>query len=303
MQRDEIERAVRDAVLELRPQAVVIYKGAAMRPRQLREIQSREIPVINVFPDYSPHAYGSDIKEAMGLYDLVISTKPFHPHVWHSLYGYNNPCVFVPHGYDPTVHLWMDPSPAQRYDVAMCCSWRPEYGKLMRVFAEELRDNRLSVAIAGSGWPEHRKELPEYWELAGPKVGRAYGQFLRSARIAIAPVNREVIIEGVRQPGDEDTTRTYELAAAYCFFLHQRTEFVRSVYDEEAEVPLWHDAVELVGLVQRWLPDEMGRRALAARSHARAVPAYSIPERAKCVLSHIERVIELQGALGKRGRE
>jgi spore maturation protein CgeB len=276
-----------------RPDVVVVYKGSGIDASLVQEIRSSGSPVINVFPDYSPHAFGRQLQEAMGYYDLVISTKPFHPQLWHSVYGYRNPCVFVPHGYDPKIHYWADPSPSQSYDVVLCGTWRPEYHRLMRSSADAIGDDRISVAIAGSGWPAHRDQLPRHWHYVGPMMGQAYAEFLRSAKIAIAPVNREVVIRGVTQPGDEDSTRTYELAAAHCFFLHQRTDYVATVYDETNEVPLWGNATELACLVHRWLPDDLGRRSMAARAHTRAVPAYSILQRAGSVLKHIEQLIEV----------
>ncbi|MEN3352129.1 MAG: hypothetical protein V7640_287, partial [Betaproteobacteria bacterium] len=130
-----------------------------------------------------------------------------------------------------------------------------------------------------------------HWQFTEALLGRAYGEFLRAAKIAIAPVTRELLIGGVKQPGDEETTRTYELAAANCFFLHQRTDYVATVYDEHTEVPLWREAAEIAELVRRWLPDPEGRRAMAARAHARAVPAYSIPARAREVLGHVRDVV------------
>ncbi len=296
LQRRKLESAVLRAMSEFRPDAVVVYKGAGIGAGLVEEIRRSGIPMINVFPDYSPHAYSRRLQKAIGCYDLVISTKPFHPRFWQSVYGYRNPCVCVPHGYDPEVHYWTHPSASNAYDVALCCTWRPEYHRLMHSFADALGDDQVSVAIAGSGWPTHRNQLPGNWHYVGPQAGRAYGEFLRSAKIAIAPVNREVVIRGVKQPGDEDTTRTYELAAAHCFFLHQRTDYVATLYDEQSEVPLWGDAIELASLVRRWLPDEAGRRLMAARAHARAVPAYSIPRRAVSVLQHIERLIRARNA-------
>ena len=296
LQLRELERAVLKTMTGFRPEAIVVYKGRGISAGLLEEMRRSGIPTINVFPDYSPHTYGRQVQDAMGCYDLVISTKPFHPARWKSVYGYSNPCVFVPHGYDPAVHYWPVPSTSQAYDVALCGTWRPEYQRLMRSFAEALGDDRVSIAIAGPGWESHRDQLPRHWQYLGPRTGRAYGEFLRSARIAIAPVNRDVVIRGMKQPGDEDTTRTYELAAAHCFFLHQRTDYVPAVYDEQEEVPLWRDATELANLVRRWLPDESGRQKMAARAHARAVPAYSIPQRAANVLQHIEQLIEGRNA-------
>ena len=93
---------------------------------------------------------------------------------------------------------------------------------------------------------------------------------------------------GVHQPGDEDTTRTYELAAMGCFFLHRRTNFVQTIYDQAIEVPMWDNAEELAALVQQYLPLELERKAMAARAHARAVPEYSIPNRAVQVLEQVK---------------
>lgn len=298
LQLRELEGAVRDAVSGFRPEAVVVYKGSGIGADLLEEIRSAGTSVINVFPDYSPHAYGRQLQQAMGCYDLVISTKSFHPPQWQSVYGYTNPCVFVPHGYDPSVHYWANPSSSQPSDVVLCGTWRPEYHRLMKSFADALGDDRVSVVIAGSGWPAHRDHLPRHWQYVGSRTGRAYGEFLRTGKIAIAPVNTEVVIHGVKQPGDEDTTRTYELAAAHCFFLHQRTNYVSTVYDEEREVPFWSDATELASLVRRWLPDETGRRLMAARAHARAVDAYSIPQRATSVLEHIAQIVKARETSG-----
>lgn len=291
-QRQELQAAVLRTLRECTPDAVLVYKGTNIPASFVRQIRSLGTPVANVFPDYSPHAYGGRLKEALGVYDLTISTKPFHPQLWKSEYGYVNSCVFVPHGYDPDIHYWPESPQSPSYDVALCGNWRPEYHSLMSSFAKALDDAAVSVAIAGAGWPEHAADFPSHWHCFGPRVARSYGEFLRSARIAVAPVNRHVVIRGVTQHGDEDTTRTYELAAARCFFLHQRTDYVSTVYDECTEVPLWGDAHELAALVRRWLPDERGRRAMADRAHARAVPAYSIPERALTVLRHVEALVE-----------
>ena len=131
-------------------------------------------------------------------------------------------------------------------------------------------------------------------------MGRAYGQFLRRGKIAVAPLNTEVLINGVSQPGDQDTTRTYELAAANCFFLHKRTPFARGTYDECKEVPMWDSATELAEQVRHYLPLEHerllelahGGEVQAPAAHARAVPAYSIPSRARQIVDHVRAAFE-----------
>lgn len=294
--RADLRREIELKCISFKPDVLMIYKGNGVDKDLVNWAQARGIYTVNVFPDYSPHAYGSRLKLAMGAYDLVISTKPFHPGGWREIYSYQNECVCVPHGYDPTVHYWADQSTQQDIDVVLAASWRPQYEGLMVALAAELEGTKISVSLAGPGWVERSSLFPDHWQFPGSLFGRAYGEMVRRGKIVIAPVHRDVIIDGIRQPGDEDTTRTYELAAASCFFLHQRTPFAQEVYDEKSEVPMWDDAAEMARLIKRFLPDEIGRRAMAARAHARAAPNYSIPARAVEVLEYVRgEVVKQKG--------
>lgn len=292
--RAELETQIETRVDGLRPGVLIIYKGNNVSLRSVCEAKRKGLLTVNVFPDYSPHAYGKRFRAAMGEYDLVISTKPFHPGGWKAIYGYENPCVCVPHGYDPVVHYWADPPAAETFDVVLAATWRPQYEDLMTELAKIL-PYQLRVGIVGSGWMERAAKLPAQWELAPPLTGRAYGEWLRGSRIVIAPVNTDVNVGGIRQPGDEDTTRTYELAAAGCFFLHRRTPFAQTIYDEQTEVPMWDDANELAHLITKFLPLESERKAMAAKAHDRAVPAYSIPNRAAEVMAHVRAALAAAG--------
>ena len=266
---------------------LIVYKGHSVPAATIQSAKQAGVFTVNVFPDYSPHAYGAQLKTAMGEYDLVVSTKPFHPDGWKSIYGYDNRCVFVPHGYDPGVHLWPNPSEDHDLDVVLAATWRQQYQDVMQSLSNALAVGTVRVGIVGSGWTEHRNELPHEWQVGPALTGRAYGEWLRRGRIVIAPVHREVMVDGVRQPGDEDTIRTYELAAMNCFFLHRRTPYVQTLYDERAEVPMWDNAEELAAKVLHYLPRADERRQMAARAHARAVPAHSFPNRARQVLDYV----------------
>ena len=284
-----------DRVLDtFRPDVVMTYKGHSVGVDTLRQMKSRGIRTVNIYPDYSPHAYGEDHQRAVGEYDLVLSTKPFHRALWKTVYGYDNDCEFVPQGYDPLLHLVTTEPGDYHCDVALVGTWRREYGEWMHGLASRA-PSTLRVAIGGSGWDQHRAEYPASWSFIGPVSGQAYIEWLRGARICLAPLNRHVVVDGRKQPGDEDTTRTYELAAGKCFFLHQRTGYVANVYDEDSEVPMFDSADELVELITRFLPDEAARRRYAAAAHARAVPAYSLDARAARVLEIIRDRFGLAG--------
>ncbi len=287
-QKAELEQEIRGKIDVLEPEVLLVYKGEWVSASLIRETSSRGILTVNVFPDYSPHAFGSGLAEAMGCYDLVVSTKPFHPESWRPIYGYSNKCVFVAHGYDPSIHYWSGPAESHDFDVVLAAFWRPEYGELLEEFHRAVRGDDLTVAVAGPGWISRWPKRPKGWEFHDGIFGRAYGSFVRRGRMVIAPVHRRVVVDGKRQPGDVDTMRTYELAAAHTFFLHKRSDYLRTVYDEETEVPMWESAEELADLVRHYRGRDAERREAAARAHARAVPAYSIDSRARGVLRYIE---------------
>lgn len=276
----------------LKPDAVIVYKGTLVDAGTISSVQELGIHAVNFFPDCSPHTHGRKLAKAIGQYDLVISAKPFHPEHWSGVYGYTNRCVCVPHGYDPEVHYWAEPPGLQDIDVVLAASWRSQYEELMIEVGRLMPDADVSVALVGPGWVDRRKRFPRHWLFPGARHGRAYGELIRRGKIIVAPVTTEVIANGKVHPGDQDSTRTYELAAAGAFFLHLRTPFAREVYEEGKECEFWSDAGELVEKIRRYLPRELERGVMARAAHHRAVPAYSIHSRAREVLAHIRDLVQ-----------
>lgn len=283
----EFGAAVLRKVEQLQPDAVVVYKGKHITLELVQALQRRHTRVVNVYPDYSPHNQGTTVRRALGAYDLVISTKVYQPDLWSTTYGYTNRCIFIPQGYDPLLHLYDAPRPSPPFDVCLVATRTPAYGRLMRQFADHLNDRSVKVAIGGNGWQADLATLPSHWAGLGEVTGTAYVEALRSAHICIAPLRPAVSIAGVVHPGDVDTTRTYELAAAYCFFIHLRTDYVRSIYDEEMEVPMYGDPKELASKVRFYLSHPELRAAMAAAAHCRAVPHYSNDMRAAAIVDAI----------------
>ena len=136
----------------VQPDAIMTTKGSALDAPTIRALQSEFGPVFNHWPDPSPLAYGPVIREAVGTYDAVFSTKRHHPEIWASEYGYSNPCYHVPHGYSPETHLCSEPSEdaEQTYDVVAIASGRAEYYRLISEFHAGLGGRKLRVALGGS---------------------------------------------------------------------------------------------------------------------------------------------------------
>jgi len=270
-----------------KPDVIVVYKGGPLEADFIDKLKAMNNFIVNIYPDCSPHAHGQVHKEAVGAYDLIISTKIFHPKIWKEIYGYTNECVFVPQGYDPWFHLKSFPPKDFQFDVVLVATWRQEYGDLMKKVGELLKDKNISVSIGGNGWIEHRDDYPSNWIFAGALHGQSYINWLRCGKICIAPVTQNMIVNGKKQPGDVDSTRTYELAAANCFFIHKKTDFVTKIYDEQSEVPTYETAEDLVKKIQYYLDNDNIRKSMMMAAHMRAVPSYSLDSRVKNILKYI----------------
>jgi hypothetical protein len=287
----EFATHLKRAVEVFNPDAVIAYKGNPLNAQTVDDLKGSGVLTVNVYPDCSPHAHGSEHKRAVGVYDLVLSTKEFHPSLWSTVYGYTNECRFIPQGYDPLLHLYSAPAATQPYDLVLAATYRREYGELIVSISRSLREYGLRAAIAGNGWDAVRSRLPAGWITVGPLHGRSYVEFVRSGKICISPVTRDIEVDGRKQPGDEDTTRTYELAAAFCFFVHRRTRRSVTLYDEKTEVPMFDDADELASVIGRFINDIEARQRMARAAHSRAVPAYSLDSRAEKVVAEIVRAL------------
>lgn len=290
--RSEFNEQVLAKVREVKPDVLMTYKGNAIRIDLLDELRRLGVPTVNIYPDCSPHAHGQKHRAAVGAYDLVISTKIYHPALWRDVYGYRNRCAFVAQGYDPALHLVTDPPLEFEFDVVMVATYRAEYGRLMVDFARALDDPRIRVAIGGHGWEAARASLPSHWSYPGGIQGRGYVSLLRKGKICVAPLTRDVVVHGQIQPGDVDTTRSYELAAARCFFVHRRTDFAMSLY-AESEVPMFDNAYGLAELIRHYLANDAERERMATAAHFRAVPAYSLDVRAATIVELLRHELKI----------
>ncbi len=283
--RREFNRSILHKIRSTKPDIFMVYKGYTVASHLIQEIKKLGVKTVNIYPDCSPSGHGVTHQKAVGQYDLVISTKIFHPALWHNLYSYKNRCVFVPQGYDPALHYFNDIPSFFKVDIVLIATFRVQYGDLMIEFAKKINDREISVTIGGYGWDAIRKELPQHWHLTGAVSGHEYVSLLRSAKICIAPLHEH---QSEKRLGDVDTTRTYELAAANCFFIHRRTEFVEQLY-QGVGLPLFDSAAELADITKYYLTRDDERKKITELAHHKAVPAYSTHARAAEIVSILKQ--------------
>ncbi len=287
----DLRRAVLDKLDQLGPAVAVMYKCAQVDHLLLKEIRFRGTRTVNVYPDCSPLAQGKTLRSALGHYDLVVSTKHWHPKAWHATFGYTNRCEFVPHGYDPALHYSaIDEGLTQPIDVLLIATYRAEYANLMIALSRLPGMGELHFEVHGDGWEKIRNLTPKNWRIGRGVHGHSYRRLVSLAKICIAPVTREVVVDGISYPGDDDTTRTYELPAMGAFVIHRRTAYVASLFEERLEMLMYGDAIELAEHIHWAIRNPDSRRSIRVAAQRRCIQRDSLDQRAKALVQLLTSV-------------
>lgn len=264
-----------------------VSKGNYIYPETLDKIKKMGVLIACFYPDKSPKAYGVDHDRAMGLFDVVFSSKSFHPEIWQSEYGYQNECIHVSHGYDKAVHLAETPASAPTHDIVMVANARPIYTKLIQELMNCPRAEEWSVAIGGARWAKYLPERPSRWTLVGEQNGRAYTSWLRRGKVVLAPVENEYELNGKPVHADQVTARTFQIPAAYNFFIHTDSDEARDIFSGRHEIPLFKGATDLHDLISDHLKDDRARKHYCEASRDRGVPEFSLDVRAAQIVDSL----------------
>lgn len=290
-QKYEYNKHIFERLKYFKPDVFFVSKGNFIFPETISNIKKMGIFTACFYPDKSPKAYGAAHSEAMALYDIVFSSKSFHPGIWFSEYGYENECIHVSHGYDKNVHLVEEPATDFSYDVVMIASARPVYAKLLSELMNTGVSEQWKIAIGGSRWHQLMPEKPAKWDYIGEQLGLAYTTWLREGSVVIAPVENEYVLNGVNVAADQVTARTFQIPAAYNFFVHSYSEEAEDLFLGKHEIPFFRNARELHDLLKSYISDASGRRHFREAARSLGVPAFSLDERAGQIISNLKSKI------------
>lgn len=271
----EYNNAVLKAASNFHPDLLIAFKGSYLQAETLASLKQTGIRLYNYYPDRVALASNAFIEDAIPQYDCFFDTKQS----WdNGLSDGPKPKdrMFLPHGYDPDVHrplrLSQDDINQFGCDVSLIATHSPRKEQMLRDLIT-IKPN-LNLRIWGNQWHEKNQTpaLAKYW--AGFSIeGSFYSKAIQAARINLA-------IMGIK-PGIEDktTTRTYEIPACGGFMLHERTDEVLELFEEDKEIVCFGDPTELAEKIEYYLAHPNQRAKIAAAGHVRCVPTYSYDNR------------------------
>ncbi len=275
-----LQRAILASAQAHDPDVFLTVKGVGIHQETLAALRLRGTNLVNYYPDY----HFNDVPiEAMADYDLVATTKSFHLEPLSKIMP-AEAVAFVHHGYSGEVHRpVVAPNPLP-VDILYIGNASPRKAALMVTLAEAMPD--AVIRVVGYLWFDHARGTALERSLSATALSGDY----YAAEVASAKINLAFHMGEDAKTGFADlvSTRSFEIPACGRFMLHIDNDEIRSLYDVPSEIDTFASPEELIAKCRYWLANPVERQAVAARGHARAVPAYSYFERGR----ELARLIE-----------
>jgi spore maturation protein CgeB len=246
------------------PEVLLVFKGRFVQAETLKSMREMGVRTYCFYPDISFRAHGPDIPKALPEYDWVFTTKSFGIQDMRDQLGVTRSSV-IAFAYDPDLHKPLRLTPADRArfecDVSYIGTWSPKKEQLLSKLVASRPTLRLK--IWGEQW--HRASVPSLRAAIGGHevIGEDFVRAVRGSRI-----NLSIMSEARRGAslGDQVASRTFVVPACDAFVLHERTDEVLRLFREPDEIVCYADSDELIGQIDRYLPDEAARTRIAARA-------------------------------------
>ena len=260
----------------------ITVKGSVVQPATIDALRAEGVFTVNYYPDY----HFNDVPiETVARYDLVATTKSFQLGAL-TAHMPAERVAFLHHGYSAEFHHPLaENAIKQDVDLLYIGNAGAEKAALLVAVAEALPD--LRIRVVGGGW----RKFARGTALEPAVVGHALSGDYFAAEVARARINLAFHMGRDRATGFADlvSTRTFEIPACGGFMLHVDNDEVRSLFDVPGEIDTFVSPADLLEKIRYWLANPVEREAVAARGHARAVPAYSYVERGKALAQLVEQ--------------
>lgn len=260
----EFNRALVDRAEEFAPELLLVFKGAFVTAESLRRLRALGIRTYCFYPDVSFLAHGPQIPKALPEYDWIFTTKTFGLTDMKTQLGVTRASL-IHFGYDPDLHRPVPLSATDRArfecDVSYIGTWSPKKESLLSELL--IRRSQLRLRIWGAQWSRSKSPVLINSIVGHAVLGEDFVRALRGSRINLS------IMSEARQgasKGDQIANRTFTVPACEAFVLHERTDEVLSLFREPEEIVCYGSFDELVAQIDRYLPDEPERTAVARRA-------------------------------------
>jgi len=274
----------------MQPHFTLVYKGSGVLSQSVTSLRGLGAPVFLIYPDVSLHSHDRLIPRCVPLYDWVFTTKSFGPHDLQTHFGIN--CTeFLPHGFDPSIHrpLALGNRTKELFgcDVSFIGNWSPKKERILTYLAEQLPD--IHLRVWGPNWTRVGHQILSQRIEGSEILGDVYPLAIQCSSINLAILHEKV---AGASSGDRTTSRTFHIPGSGGFMLHERTDEVRSFFQENEEMACFGSPAELVDKVRYYLECPAEREQIRLAGHRRARADHSLEKRAERIINRYAALVD-----------
>lgn len=269
----------------VQPHLFIAVKGTFVKPESLRGLRKMGATSFCFFPDVSFMSHGKYLVRALPEYDWVFTTKSFGPKDFSDAFHCDK-ISFLPHAFDPQVH---QPRMQTRElldlfeaDVSFVGAWSPKKEMLLEGLIRA-RPN-LKLNIWGNSWNRLSRSSPlRPFTMFKPIIGIGY-----ASAISCSKVNLGLLSEKVHgaSSGDRITSRTFHIPACGGLLLHERTDDLLEIFEENVSCVCFDGVEELAKKVDWLLSNEERRVSIAEHGQKVVAAGHSWDHRAHAIVTH-----------------
>ncbi|MDB5273294.1 MAG: hypothetical protein JWO58_1661 [Chitinophagaceae bacterium] len=281
----EFNKAIVDAAELVKPDLILVYKGAFVWPATLHQLK-KIAPIVNMYPDVSFRTHGKYLPQTLPLYDWIFTTKTFGLEDMKNQLRISR-ASFVPHGFDPDIHHPGLLDEKIKKELACDVSFIGTHSLRKENYLSALQAAipELNLKIWGNGWSRSTASNLTLAIQHKEVLGDVYALAIQSSKINLGILSEKV---GGASSGDLITSRTFHIPASGGFMLHQRTEESVLYYEEGKEAAFFDGQEELIEKVKYYLNHEAERAEVLQQGRQRALAEHSIDQRAQTILQHLK---------------
>ena len=264
----QVNQRVREAVTDVRPHLVLVFKCPALDPEVIRWVRREVAPIVNYYTDnpycgvpllpYRTSAQRRDLVECLKAYSSVyIWSEQLVSRLTHD--GVS--ATFLPFGVDPLTVAHANASAAEQLDAT-------RHPVVFVGLRNVKRDRHLSairrhqVTVWGPGWALATWRTKRRHAIRQERVfGRDFANIYANAGVALN------ILNDLNMPGHN--MRTFEIPAVGGLMLATYTREQAEFFPEGEAAWYYRSAAELDDLLDRLLGDPIGQARI--RSQAAAI--------------------------------
>lgn len=265
-------------VQDFKPKLIIVVKGSHILPETIKKINELGITIVNWHVDdpFNQKYLTAHSAQNLMLYDIHFSSRP-HLFTEYIQKGARR-VEYLEFCYDETIFYLLDSGDDIKYEISFVGNWSQEREELIKELAQFFK----IYVWGGSWWRAHSLKNNKNIYLHNNRANlEEYSRIISHSKVCLNFLTQE--------NRDQTNLRNFELQACMGFQLCNRTDQIRTIFDEDKEICLFSAKQELIEKCRYYINHDDERLMVARKGYERITQnQHTFVSRCQKVLSVIQ---------------